>query len=65
MALGADQDRDRELDRRSALECAGDGKVVGISSRFIGKVDRNTPANLDLYLIIDNYTNRKPPGIDT
>ena len=41
------------------------GKVVGISSRFIGKVDRNTPANLDLHLIIDNYANHKLSGIDT
>jgi hypothetical protein len=47
------------------LEYAGDGKVIGISLRFLGKVDRNTPANFDLYLIIDNYANRKPSGIDT
>jgi hypothetical protein len=62
---GADQDRDREPDRRSALACAGDGEVVGISSRFTGKVDRNTPANFDLHPIVDNYAPHKLYGIDT
>jgi hypothetical protein len=44
-------------------------EVVGISSKFIGKVDRNTPqhtpANLDLHLIIDNCANHKLSGFDT
>jgi hypothetical protein len=38
--------------------------VVGISSWFIGKVDRSTPANPDLHLIIDNCANHKLSGID-
>ncbi len=31
--------------------------------RFLGKVDRNTPADLDLHLIVDNYATHKHPDV--
>ena len=61
---GVDQDCDRELRRRYALECAGDGKVVGIRFRFPGKVDHDTPASLGLYPIVDSHAIRKLYALD-
>ena len=31
--------------------------------RFLGKVDRNTPVDLDLHLIVDNYATHKHPNV--
>ena len=48
-----------------------DGKVIGQchapassrSSRVPGHLDRNTPAELDLHLIVDNYSTHKHPTV--
>jgi hypothetical protein len=31
--------------------------------RFLGKVDRDTPGDLDLHLIVDNYATHKHPNV--
>ena len=49
-----------------------DGKVIGTCMprhrhreflRFLGLVDRQTPAELDLHLIVDNYATHKTPAV--
>ncbi|MCI0348411.1 MAG: IS630 family transposase [Acidobacteriales bacterium] len=49
-----------------------DGKVIGECLprhrsrefiRFLGKIDQETPAELDLHLIVDNYSTHKSPPV--
>jgi transposase len=49
-----------------------DGKVIGECLprhrskefvKFLGTIDRNTPAELDLHLIVDNYSTHKSPPV--
>lgn len=49
-----------------------DGKVIGACMprhrhreflRFLKQIDQQTPANLDLHLIADNYATHKTPGV--
>ena len=49
-----------------------DGKVIGECMprhgsqefiRFLKKIDRETPAELDLHLIVDNYSTHKSPPV--
>ena len=49
-----------------------DGKVIGECLprhrskefvKFLGTIDRNTPAELDLHLIVDNYSTHKSPQV--
>jgi transposase len=49
-----------------------DGKVIGAClprhrsrefTRFLGQIDRETPAGLDLHLIVDNYSTHKSPPV--
>ena len=49
-----------------------DGKVIGQCLprhrskefvKFLGTIDRNTPAELDLHLIVDNYSTHKSPTV--
>ena len=49
-----------------------DGKVIGACMprhrareflRFLKRIDRTTPADLDLHLIVDNYATHKTPAV--
>ena len=49
-----------------------DGKVIGACMprhrhreflRFLKLIDRNTPAGLDLHLVVDNYATHKTPAV--